>query len=47
MERIISQQSNLIEISGVYMLQNDEAYKAKDKKMEKEISELDELEEND
>jgi hypothetical protein len=31
MERIISQQSNLIETSGVYMLQNDSAFKVKDK----------------
>lgn len=40
MERIISQQSNLIETSGVYMLKNDDAFKVKDKQMRKDISEL-------
>ena len=47
MERIISQQSNLIETSGVYMLQNDSAFKVKDKQTRQDITELDQLEEND
>lgn len=47
MERIISQQSNLIETSGVYMLHNDSAFKVKDKQTRQDITELDQLEEND